>query len=167
MSPENKARIAAANRKRCTKHGEGKRGQKTPEYRSWVHMRERCNNPKCARYPLYGGRGISHCDRWNDYAKFLEDMGRRPTLKHSLDRINVNGNYEPGNCRWANQSTQTNNTRRNIVIEHGGETRTLSEWAHFHGVKPDLYKARYYRGDRPPRLFRETDHRYWDGRVSA
>jgi hypothetical protein len=85
---------------------------KSTEYRAWRSMQARCHNPKCKSYPHYGGRGITICDRWVDsFENFLEDMGRRPPGKYSLDRIDVNGNYQPDNCRWATDEMQNNNRR--------------------------------------------------------
>jgi hypothetical protein len=98
-------------------HGFGRVWNRIPEYYSWTHMRQRCNNPKNARFNYYGARGITICERWNDFAVFLSDMGRKPTPKHSLDRIDVNGNYEPSNCRWATQDVQMQNTRRTSLSE--------------------------------------------------
>lgn len=80
----------------------------TPTYRSWASMRDRCNNPNAAYYRLYGGRGIRVCSRWDDFSNFLADMGDRPVGK-TLDRIDNDGNYEPGNCRWATPHEQNMN----------------------------------------------------------
>jgi hypothetical protein len=94
-----------------TKHGETKSGT-TPEYESWAHIVQRCTNPANKDFKHYGGRGITICDEWrNDYAAFLAHVGRKPSPKHSIDRIKNDGNYEPGNVRWATQSMQVANRR--------------------------------------------------------
>jgi hypothetical protein len=93
-------------------HGQST-GPRTPEYRAWQNMLNRCRNPRVKKYPLYGGRGITVCDRWREsFQNFFADMGRKPTAKHSLDRIDVDGNYEPANCRWATSAEQRLNQRR-------------------------------------------------------
>jgi len=87
----------------------------TPEYKSWIGMKSRCNNENDPGYTHYGGRGIQICSEWrHDYKAFYNYMGDKPTPKHSIDRINVNGNYEPGNVRWANAHTQNANTTANV-----------------------------------------------------
>jgi hypothetical protein len=83
----------------------------TSEHRAWLDMRKRCSNPRNKKFKHYGGRGIAVCERWTDFANFYADMGPRPGPGHSLDRINNDGNYEPGNCRWATWSQQRRNQR--------------------------------------------------------
>lgn len=89
-------------------------GGRHPLYESWLAMRQRCLNARHHAYGRYGGRGISICARWDDFATFVADMGPRPSEKHSVDRINNDGNYEPGNCRWATAAEQSAPGRRNI-----------------------------------------------------
>jgi hypothetical protein len=84
----------------------------SPEYQAWCSMKGRCYNPKHQRYNYYGARGITVYDSWrNSFMEFLKDMGRRPSPQYSLDRMNNNGNYEPGNCKWSTKAEQMNNTR--------------------------------------------------------
>lgn len=92
-------------------HGHCPASGPTPMYQSWAMMISRCTNPNVKRYVDYGARGIRVCDRWMSFANFLEDMGNRPEGK-TLDRINNDGNYEPGNCRWATRDQQARNTRQ-------------------------------------------------------
>ena len=113
----------------------GKHGfWRTPEYRSWRAAMARCQNPKNIGYARYGGRGVSVCERWHDFLAFLADMGPRPTLAHSIDRIDVNGNYEPGNCRWATRTEQARNKRTNVVIEIDGVRKCMVDWCLHFGV---------------------------------
>lgn len=110
------------------------------EYRSWKDMRARCRNPNDSDFADYGGRGIAVCERWDDFAEFLADMGKRP-LGCTLDRINVNGDYSPANCRWADSKTQANNKRSNRIIEIEGVEKTLQAWCDQYGTEPS--KVRY------------------------
>lgn len=87
----------------------------SPEYSSWAKMIQRCENPNTNRFQHYGGRGIRVCSRWREsFAAFIEDMGEKPSKKYSIDRIDVDGNYEPGNCRWALPSEQRMNRRDSV-----------------------------------------------------
>jgi len=89
--------------------------KKMIEYKSYRKMLDRCFNPNDKDFKHYGGRGITVCDRWkNDFANFIADMGAKPTNKHSIDRKNNDGNYEPGNCKWSTMKEQNNNKRNNI-----------------------------------------------------
>ena len=88
----------------------------TPEYHAWSAMKQRCTNPKCRSYGDYGGRGISICPEWIDSPKrFISDMGKRPSSSHSIDRIDVNANYNPKNCQWATLSMQSRNKKINSI----------------------------------------------------
>jgi len=100
----------------------------TPEYKTWRSMVDRCTNPNSQCWSDYGGRGVTICKRWLKFENFYSDMGNRPEGT-TIDRIDVNSGYEPDNCRWADRKTQARNKRNNHVIEHGGETLTMAEWA--------------------------------------
>jgi hypothetical protein len=95
--------------KRNKTHGDST----SQEYATWKRMKRRCDYEKGNRWEHYGGRGIKVCNRWlNSYENFLQDMGRKPSPQHSIDRINPDGNYEPSNCRWATSKQQANNKRK-------------------------------------------------------
>lgn len=132
------------------KHGGYKHGgYGTPEYRIWRGLRERCLNSRSKHFARYGGRGIRVCDRWNDFAAFLADMGKKPSPTHSIDREDVNGHYEPGNCRWATPTQQANNRRNTVHVEANGETRPAAEAARAYGLNFATLKARLRRGMSP------------------
>lgn len=97
------------------KHGCAKTNNRPSEYQTWCDMKQRCQNSNLANYHLYGGRGITVCASWDFFENFLIDMGRKPSPLHSLDRIDVNGNYEPSNCRWATAKEQSNNKRNSLA----------------------------------------------------
>lgn len=110
-------------------------------------MCERTENPNHPHYQNYGGRGIRVCKRWREsFAAFLEDMGERPPGT-TLDRYpNRDGDYEPGNCRWATPKKQQNNIRTNRIITHEGRTMTLTQWALERGLTQHLLSQRLARG---------------------
>lgn len=133
---------------RFTTHGSTADGNYPLEYRSRARAISRCYDKNDPSYKHYGGRGIEVCQRWlgrDGYSNFISDMGKRPTPKHSIDRINVNGNYEPSNCRWATIKQQANNKRNNRIIELNGQKKTINEWADFYGIKITTVRNRYYR----------------------
>lgn len=117
-------------------------GTGTRVYRIWSTMWQRCTNPKNGKYPLYGARGITVCKAWEDFAGFKADMGPRPDDSYTLDRIDPNGNYEPGNVRWATQIEQQNNRRDNRRVAYGGESLTIAEIGRRTGVSPNLIRQR-------------------------
>lgn len=111
----------------------GKSG--TKEYRSWGAMKERCYSKNHSQYYLYGKRGISVCDQWiNDFETFLRDMGEKPTPAHTIDRIDVNGNYCPENCKWSTPKEQSLNKRTNKIYTFLGMTMTVKEWCDYSGI---------------------------------
>ena len=119
---------------------DGPRRQFPREYKTWDSMRQRCLMPSTKLYPNYGGRGIKICERWqgaHGFAHFIEDMGPKPSLKHSIDRIDVNGDYEPSNCRWATPRTQASNKRNSVAVPGVSKNPRCSTW-----------KARYRAGGR-------------------
>ncbi len=115
-------------------------------YNTWRAMHRRCTNPKDTHFHNYGGRGISICKRWSDVRLFISDMGERPSKQHSIERINVNGNYKPSNCCWATAKDQANNRRTTVRI--GG--RTFGELSIEHGMKAYSLRSMYYNNNKNP-----------------
>lgn len=102
---------------------------RSPEHVAWKAMKQRCYYKPNKEYASYGGRGIKVCDEWvKDFQAFFDYVGEKPTPKHTLDRIDNDKNYEPGNVRWANRITQMNNTSRNKNITYKNQTKTLPDW---------------------------------------
>lgn len=119
----------------------------TKEHKAWRHIKGRCLNKNSHAYSEYGERGIQICERWKDsFENFYEDMGPAPSSNHSIDRIDVNGNYEPGNCRWATRKEQNRNKRNTAYITYHGETRSLPEWADLLGVSSGKLRRAYNSG---------------------
>lgn len=129
----------------CTtrKHG----GSRTKEYRTWKGMKARCHDPLGSGYARYGARGIIVDALWiNDYPRFLAYVGKAPSPKHSLDRIDSTKGYVVGNVRWATSQEQSRNRCTTILLSHGGETKSLSEWAEIYGLTRDCLYARIAKG---------------------
>jgi len=124
--------------KQLTKHA---------EYGVWMGMIGRCENPKAKAYPDYGGRGIRVCSQWRDsFERFLSDVGARPSPNHSIDRVDNDGHYEPGNCRWATKAEQQNNRRTNRKVTVQGETMNLWQALRRFDVCDATFRQRTQRG---------------------
>ena len=117
----------------------------TRTYRIWKAMHTRCKNPNSAQFKDYGGRGISVCPQWDRFTTFLADMGLAPP-DGSIDRVDNNGNYEPGNCRWATRTEQNRNARSNIRVAFEGVSYVAAELARKHGVSKSVAYSRMKRG---------------------
>lgn len=126
-----------------TKHGHAPASGASPEYGAWAGMKKRCTNPKTKFFRTYGGRGIKVCKKWiNSFPNFLKDMGRKPSEKHSIERINNDGNYEPSNCRWAVDVEQCNNKRTNRFLKFRGEIHTVAQWSRILNIKRSTLSSR-------------------------
>lgn len=121
---------------------------KHPIFPRWKMMMERCYNPKNKKYPRYGGRGIAVCSRWKSVENFIADLGDPPFAGATLDRIDVNGNYEPANVRWATQKDQQNNRADSTRLTFRGKTKTVPEWAEELGIAPQIIHQRLRRDGR-------------------
>ena len=118
----------------------------SPEYRIWKGMIQRCTDPHRKAYRNYIGRGIKVCERWKSFSLFFADMGPKPTPKHTIERINNEGDYEPTNCRWATAKEQSRNRRNNHKLSLNGVTLIVSQWAEKLSVHPDTLNHRLHRG---------------------
>jgi hypothetical protein len=132
---EHRRKISEAS----TTHG----GSRTPEYRSWCHMKGRCDDMNDKDYASYGARGIKVCKRWrHSFENFLTDMGPRPGPGYSIERIDNDGDYEPGNCYWATPEEQARNKRNNRVLTYDGKSLTVTEWSEVTGIGNSLIRSR-------------------------
>lgn len=130
-----------------TRHGHARVSGNSPEYASWLAMIRRCYEPRNNRFARYGGRGISVCQRWRDsFEAFFADMGPKPTSRHQVDRIDNDGNYEPGNCRWSSHVEQQQNTSRTRRLTHSGMTLSIAAWSRRLGLPSRTIVSRLSRG---------------------
>lgn len=126
---------------------------KSREYRIWGGIINRCTSERSKDWANYGGRGITVCDRWRTFENFLADMGTRPAHSMSVDRIDNNGPYAPGNCRWSTSKVQTRNSRANVLYAYAGRTMPLCDWADESGINRFTFYWRFKQGWRGHRLF--------------
>ncbi len=155
-----------------TTHGHANVGKVSTEYKIWAGMKGRCQNPKSPNYDLYGGRGIKVCEEWsNSFENFLADMGKRPSPQYSLDRIDTNGNYEPGNCRWATRTMQNRN--QNIRKDNTSGVRGVrwtehkERWTALIGVNRGIVILGHFETKEEAKKAREqAEIKYWNKQPS-
>jgi hypothetical protein len=131
---------------------------KIPEYGQWKRMLQRCTDTNVPEYHRYGGRGITVCERWHDFRVFLADMGRRPFHGATLERVNNDLGYEPGNVRWATRKEQARNTATNRRLTFNGETLSMPEWADRLGIAYGMLRSRIQSGWPVERALTEPRH---------
>ena len=131
----------------CRRHGHAAKGHVTPEYRAWTQMKIRCYNPTSESFKDYGGRGIKVCARWlNSFKAFLADLGPRPSPELSLDRIQNDKDYEPGNVRWATRAVQSVNRRSSRTVHFHGNLRLVLDLASEFHISTQCVLQRLDRG---------------------
>lgn len=131
----------------CRNRTHGHSVQSSPEYIIWKHIRARCGNPTNQDYHHYGGRGIKVCDRWiKSFVNFFEDMGPKPFPEATIERLDNDGNYEPGNCKWKSRKEQARNTRRNRFLTLNGVTQSVPDWADQLGIDQKILHLRLRAG---------------------
>ena len=136
----------------ATRHGHARNGRPSPEYAAWIAAKKRCGNPSNPSFASYGARGIRVCKRWEEsFQAFLDDMGRKPAPNFSLDRVNPDGDYEPGNCRWAPIEVQNRNRKGVCWYEFEGQPALIKDIARFFGISRDEARALERRGLLPAR----------------
>lgn len=142
----NREKVSASLAARTTTHGHTKgRGGCTPTYGSWRSMVHRCISPSDSSYWRYGAVGVTVCERWRTFTNFLADMGERPAGM-TLDRIDGAKGYEPNNCRWATTKQQLANRKSVRLIEFGGRSMNITEWAREIGISPQALGFRLEKG---------------------
>lgn len=134
---------------------------RTPEYPVWARMITRCTNPKASRYANYGGRGIVVCERWRSFENFYADMGCKPSADHSIERIDVDGNYEPHNVRWATKREQHWNKSTSLFVEYQGQRKCVAEWSEITGIPYATFIQRLRRGLPLEQVFNASPDGFW------
>lgn len=137
--------------KKPRKHGHGSRGFKSLTYRSWQSMMNRCTNPASDRYAAYGKSGIRVCKRWLTFENFLADMGERPSVQYTVDRVDGTKGYNPHNCRWATKKEQSVNRKTTVLLTINGQTLCAADWSRFLGLHPDTVGKHIRAGMSPER----------------
>jgi hypothetical protein len=143
----------------------------TKEYNAWAGIIQRCTNNRVKAYPRYGGRGITVCDRWiGSFETFYKDIGKAPSRRHQIERLDNDGPYSPENCAWALPEAQARNRRSSRLIQYQGESLTVAEWAQRSGVPYELLRYRLSRWsveealarpvNRQPRPLKDPSNRY-------
>lgn len=127
-------------------HGFNKCANRATEYTTWDSMIQRCKNPNNTAFHKYGGRGINVCERWMSFRNFIDDMGLKPSLQHSIERLDNDGDYEPNNCVWADLKTQSRNKRTNHILTLNGKSQCLVKWAEELNLRPNTISTRLHRG---------------------
>jgi hypothetical protein len=129
------------------KHGHNQVGQMSSEYKSWESAKQRVTNPNCEGYESYGGRGIAMCDRWlESFSEFLKDMGPKPSPHHTIERLDSDDGYYPGNCVWATLAEQNRNKKGVIRITHNGKTQCAAEWERELGFRDGAIREKLSKG---------------------
>ncbi len=125
------------------KHGHTSREKGvSSEWNAWKAMKQRCQNPNNRNWKRYGGRGITVCERWQDFVNFFQDMGKKPSPKLTIERVNNDGGYSKDNCIWASRSVQNRNTNRNKFVTFNGKSQTIKDWANEYGL---VFNTLYFR----------------------
>lgn len=154
---------------KITRHGQSRRGQRTKLHSTWKDIRKRCENPGSTSWDWYGGKGIRVCEPWQTFETFAKDMGEPPTKQHTIDRIDVNGDYCPENCRWATRKEQSRNQSSNRIVQFRGQSKTLAEWCEILSLPYHRTNSRLNRGWTPENSFEKPQqtrgaHRHNRGR---